>query len=93
VELALILLPMLSRLTLCRKAINLHFFTLSFQFPCSFSSFLSFSSPFFLLPIIEEECLNLIIGGDVIACKNKALKSFVLFPRYVEESNQLYIVP
>ena len=24
---------------------------------------------------------NLIIGGDVIACKNKALKSFVLFPR------------
>lgn len=25
--------------------------------------------------------MNLIIGGDVIACKNKALKSFVLFPR------------
>ena len=39
--------------------------------------------PFPCLCILEEECLNLIIGGDVIACKNKALKSFVLFPRCV----------
>jgi hypothetical protein len=30
---------------------------------------------------IEDECMNLIIGGDIIACKNKAMKSFVLYPR------------
>jgi hypothetical protein len=32
-------------------------------------------------PGVEDECLNLIIGGEVIACKNKAMKSFVLYPR------------
>ena len=43
------------------------------------SPFSFFSISFFLL--LEGECLNLIIGGDLIAFKNKALKSFVLFPR------------
>lgn len=44
---------------------------------------ISSSFPLLFLYQLEEECLNLIIGGDVIACKNKALKSFVLFPRCV----------
>ena len=30
---------------------------------------------------IEHDCNTLIIGGDIIACKNKALKTFVLYPR------------
>jgi hypothetical protein len=61
-----------------------HLFFPSTVFPTlhfSFLFFLNFSSFFFCF-FAEEECLNLIIGGDVIACKNKALKSFVLFPRY-----------
>lgn len=41
-----------------------------------------FSFPYLSWPHSEEEVMNLIVGGDIIACKNKALKSFVLFPRY-----------
>lgn len=32
-------------------------------------------------PGIEMDIANLIVGGDVIACKNKALKTAILYPR------------
>ena len=48
-------------------------------------------------PTIEHDCNTLIIGGDIIACKNKALKSLVLFPRgqpfYTELSGTITAVP
>ena len=38
-------------------------------------------SGFFCYPGIDQDIQNLIVGGEIIACKNKAMKSAILYPR------------